>query len=214
VIGDTPLVAPGLTRTFSDEALAEAARRVHAAGGRIAVHCADREVIQGAINAGFDSLEHASFLQVDQLAEMAARGIAWVPTRSIEPGIRGLAREMRFPSVVVRQFDDGFDGQPAVLRAAVEAGVTVLAGTDAGMGPHGMIRHEVELLLEAGLSPDVALGAASWIARAWLGLPGIAEGAPADLVAYRDDPRGDPGILGRPALVMLDGAVLPEPRGQ
>ena len=68
VIGDTPLGADRLTRTFSDEAIAEAARRVHAAGGRIAVHCSVPEVIQDAIDAGFDSLEHASLLQADQLA--------------------------------------------------------------------------------------------------------------------------------------------------
>jgi len=41
------------------------------------------------------------------------------------------------------------------------------------MGPHGMIRHEVQLLLDAGLDPQVALGAASWTARRWLDLPGI-----------------------------------------
>jgi len=38
-----------------------------------------------------------------------------------------------------------------------------------------MIRHEVELLLEAGLAPEVALGAESWNARSWLGPPGIEE---------------------------------------
>ena len=64
----------------------------------------------------------------------------------------------------------------------------MLAGTDAGMGPHGLIRHEVELMIAAGLDAQTALGAASWTARRWLGLPGIEEGAPADLVAFREDP--------------------------
>jgi hypothetical protein len=41
-----------------------------------------------------------------------------------------------------------------------------------------MIRHEVDLLVAAGLEPEVALGAASWTARSWLGLPGIEEAAP------------------------------------
>ena len=40
VIGDTPVPGPGLSRTFSAAALAEAAARVHAVGGRIAIHCA------------------------------------------------------------------------------------------------------------------------------------------------------------------------------
>jgi imidazolonepropionase-like amidohydrolase len=209
VIGDTPLTGE-LTPTFSSDALEEAARRVHAAGGRIAVHCALPEVIQAAIDAGFDSLEHGSFLQSDQVAQVAARGIAWVPTRSIDAGIRQMTRELA-PPAVARGYADALDRQPDVLRAAAAAGVTILAGTDAGMGPHGMIRDEVQLLLDAGLSPELALGAASWTARRWLGLPLIEEGAPADLVAYRADPRGAPGELADPAVVVLDGQLI-QPR--
>lgn len=89
--------------------------------------------------------------------------------------------------------------------------MTILAGTDAGMGPHGMVRQEVELLVAADLSSDVALGAASWTARSFLGFPGIEEGAPADLVAFRDDPRADPVVLASPALTILDGKVIKVP---
>ena len=76
VIGDTPIPGPGLTRTFSASALAEAAARVHAVGGRIAIHCAIPDVIQDAIEAGFDSLEHGSFLRLDQVQDVAEREIA------------------------------------------------------------------------------------------------------------------------------------------
>ena len=171
------------------------------------------DVIQDAIEAGFDSLEHATFLRSDQIGPVAARGIAWVPTCSIGEGIRGLIREMGAPPEVVRMVDEGLDLQPRILREAVDAGVTVLAGTDAGMGPHGAIRGEIELLLEAGLEPGVALGAASWVARAFLGLPGIEEGAPADLVAFEGDPLQDHAALAHPRLVLLDGAVVQDPRG-
>jgi imidazolonepropionase-like amidohydrolase len=208
VIGDSPLGGPGLTRTYSAEALSEAARRVHAAGGRIAVHCSIPDVIQDAIDAGFDSLEHASFLQTDQIADAVRAGVAWVPTLSIDGAIRGMCRAMGFAENVVREVDAGLDRQPVVLREAAAAGLTVLAGTDAGMGPHGMVSREVLLMREAGLPADVALGAASWGARTWLGLPGIEEGAPADLVAYREDPRENAAALTSPALVMLDGVVV------
>ncbi|MGH2597569.1 MAG: hypothetical protein ACRDH7_16650 [Actinomycetota bacterium] len=43
-------------------------------------------MIEDAIDAGYDSLEHASFLGLDQVKDVAARGIAWVPTRSIDAG--------------------------------------------------------------------------------------------------------------------------------
>jgi len=90
--------------------------------------------------------------------------------------------------------------------------VTLLAGTDAGMGPHGLVRHEVEMLLAAGLDAQTALGAASWTARTWLGLPGIEEGAPADLVAFREDPREDASTLADPTLIVLDGRLIRDPR--
>ena len=211
VIGDSPIPGPGLQRTFGADALTEAAARVHAAGGRIAIHCGDPDVIGSAIEAGFDSLEHATALRPDQVAAAAARGIAWVPTCSIDPGIRGMVREMGWPAAQIGVVDGYLDGVPAVLREAADAGMTILAGTDAGMGPHGMVRHEVELLLAAGLAPEVAIGAASWTARSWLGLPGIEEGAPADLVAFREDPREVPSALAEPALVILDGRVVRGP---
>jgi imidazolonepropionase-like amidohydrolase len=115
---------------------------------------------------------------------------------------------MNWPAGAIAELDRGFDGQPDTIAAAVDAGVTILAGTDAGAVPHGKIREEISLLLEAGVPADVVLGAASWTARSFLGLPGIEEGAPADLVAYRDDPRTEVRALGSPVLRMLDGRLI------
>jgi hypothetical protein len=176
----------------------EVARRVHEAGGKVAVHCALPEVIQAALDAGVDSLEHASFLQADQVPTLAAAGIAWVPTCSINSAVR----QMLPPSTGAL-----LDRQADVLCAAADAGVTVLAGTDAGLGPHGLVREEIRLLREAGLSSGTALGAGSWTARRWLGLPGLEPAAPADLVAYREDPRERPDILAQPAVVILHGVL-------
>jgi imidazolonepropionase-like amidohydrolase len=212
VIGDTPLPGPSWERTYRPDALAEAAARVHAAGGRIAIHCGVPEVIQDAIDAGFDSLEHGSFLQPDQIAAAAERGIAWVPTRSIEAEVRGMMRDAGATPELLRDMEGRLDRQPEVLRLAAEAGITILAGTDAGMNPHGSIRHEIELLIQAGLSPEIALGAGSWTARAFLGLPSIEEGAPADLVAFREDPREDVSTLADPVLVILNGRLVRDPR--
>jgi imidazolonepropionase-like amidohydrolase len=213
VIGDTPFGEPGISRTFGRDALFAAAARVHELGGRIAIHCVDPEVIQDAIEAGFDSLEHGSYLRADQIAAAVQAGVAWTPTRSINAGLHEMAAEgFGWPNDVVASMDAQLDAQAAVLQAAAEAGVTILAGTDAGMGPHGAIAGEVRLLREAGLPPSVALGAASWVARSFLGLPGIEEGAPADLIAYRDDPLDAATDLAAPALVMLDGQLVRDPR--
>ncbi len=211
VIGDSMGAAPRLTRTFAQETLHELAARVHGLGGRIAIHCMHPDVIDDAIEAGFDSLEHGTSLRLDQVRPAAERGIAWVPTRSIDGLIREAIRDANYPSIEIDRVEGALARQPEVLQAAVEAGVTVLAGTDAPAIQHGEVRREVELLIEAGLSPIVAIGAASWTARSFLGMPGIEEGAPADLVAFRDDPREDPAALAATALTILDGVVIVGP---
>jgi imidazolonepropionase-like amidohydrolase len=213
VIGD--FIGPNgrLQANFSPETLTEAARRVHAAGARIAIHAMGLpEVVEAAIQAGFDSIEHGLALDSSQLAAMVAGGVAWVPTMTIfadrEP-IRALLASLGMPPGEAAALLAAIDRQPRMVGEAAAAGVLVLAGTDAGMGPHGRIGGEVRLLLEAGLTAEQALGAASWAARRFLGLPAIQEGGPADLVAYPDDPRAEPGVLTRPSLRILDGQLIP-----
>lgn len=211
VIGDWPDADGRMRPTFGADALARAAARVHAAGGRIAMHATAAETIDAAIAAGFDSIEHAVGLAPSHLTAMAAQGIALVPTLMTLVHLAanpGMLAGMGLGPEGVADALAAFARQPGMVRAAVEAGVPVLAGTDAGMGPHGLVREEVRHLLAAGLAPEAALAAASWSARAFLGLPSIDEGAPADLVVYPEDPRGAPDVLARPTLVVLAGRVI------
>ncbi len=83
----------------------------------------------------------------------------------------------------------------------------LLAGTDVAV-PHGEVRREIAELAACGIAPEDALAAGSWAARAYLGLPSIEEGAPADLVAYGRDPREDLGALADPVAIVLDGRIV------
>lgn len=181
---------------------------MHDAKGRIAIHATGAQTIEAAIEAGFDSIEHAIGLQDDHIAAMAQRKIALVPTLSILPMLPGVVAQWRLKRAAAEAMLGAVRRHPEMARRAAEAGVLVLAGTDAGMGPHGMVREEIGYLMDASFAQEMALAAGSWAARRFLGLPGIEEGAPADLVAYPDDPRGDAEVLGRPSLLILDGHVL------
>jgi imidazolonepropionase-like amidohydrolase len=89
--------------------------------------------------------------------------------------------------------------------------VTVLAGTDSvdrADAPHGQAAQEIRRLARAGVPAGAALGGGSWTARRWLGLPGLEEGAPADVVAYRADPRRELALLEEPSRVILRGRVI------
>jgi imidazolonepropionase-like amidohydrolase len=95
------------------------------------------------------------------------------------------------------------------VRAAYDAGVPVYVGTDAGGSlPHGLVAAEVAELVTAGIPPLQALSATTWAARAWLGRPGLTEGAPADFVVYDEDPRADVRVLAAPRRVVLNGKVV------
>ena len=95
------------------------------------------------------------------------------------------------------------------IRSAYDAGVPVYTGTDAGGSlPHGLIRDEIRALVGAGIPQPYVIAQASWNGRAWLGLPGLEEGALPDLVVYDEDPRTELGTLYAPRRTILRGAVV------
>ena len=211
VIGDWFGPDARLRPNFGSDALAETARRVHDAGGRVAVHSSQPELIDAAIDAGFDSLEHCTDLTEERVARIAERGITIVPTMVIYSDLVGFLHQFGAPQDEIARMASGLERAPAMIRLADETGVRVLAGTDAGMGPHGLVREEIRNLAQAGVATARAIGAGSWDARRFLGLPGIEEGAPADLVGFDRDPLEDLGVLANPQVVVLDGRLVRGP---
>lgn len=193
--------------TFPLEAYRAVADAVHLTGGRVTVHAQCPEVTEAAVEAGFDCVEHGMLADRALLERMAERGTALVPTLTIFSNIPGSAA--RRPPGPLRDFiTAGWDRHPAMVREAHEIGVHLLAGTDAAGRGYGTVAEEVRWLVEAGVPGHAALGAASWDARSYLGMPGLAEGAPADVVAYEEDPRADLTQLARPARVVARGRVV------
>jgi imidazolonepropionase-like amidohydrolase len=196
-----------LAPLWPDDVLAAAIDTAHASGARVTAHVFSGDAIPGLIAAGIDCIEHGTGLTDDTIAEMAARGTALVPTLiNVEtfPAIADQAGKYPAYAAHMRRLHAGAGD---TVRRALEAGVPVYAGTDAGGGiDHGRIADEVIALHRAGMPAADALGAASWTARAWLGRPnGLQLGGRADLVVYRSDPRADLSVLHEPALVMLRG---------
>jgi imidazolonepropionase-like amidohydrolase len=182
--------------SYSAEVLRGLVERVHAAGARVAAHtqwAGVREIVA----AGVDSIEHGCALDRDTLATMAARGVAWTPTLSafnspLPPDAR--------PDLVERR-GSVLDNYRAMIPAAHELGVPILAGTDTV----GTVVDEVRQLIAYGLAPVAALRAATTDARRFLGAAGLEDGASADVVTFDDDPRDDPDVLRRPAAIILRG---------
>ncbi|MGC5567411.1 amidohydrolase family protein [Streptomyces sp. FR-108] len=193
-------------RDAVEAAIAEA----HRLGARVTAHCFAEDSLRDLVEAGIDCVEHATGLTEDTIPLFAERGVAIVPTLVNIATFPHLADggETKFPrwSAHMRRLHERrYD----TVRAAYDAGIPVFVGTDAGGTlPHGLVAAEVAELVTAGIPPLEALSATAWGARAWLGRPGLEEGAPADLVVYEQDPRTDVRVLAAPRRVVLDGKVV------
>lgn len=196
--------AGDLRPVWSDRALARAVEVAHEHGARVTAHVFGEDAIPGLVAAGVDCLEHATGMTDDAIAEMAARGTALVPTLiNIEtfPGIAD--RAAKYPAYA-RHMRALHAGVGERVRAAIEAGVPVYAGSDAGGGiTHGRIVDEIIALHRVGLSATEAIGAASWRARSWLG-----QAANSDLLVYDEDPRTDLSVLRHPRYTLLRGRIV------
>jgi imidazolonepropionase-like amidohydrolase len=198
-----------LAPLWPDDVLTEAIKVAHEAGARVTAHVFSEDALPGLIAAGIDCVEHGTGLSAELITEMAARGTALVPTLiNIELFPEIAAGATKFPAYAdhMRALHAR---TPATIGAAIEAGVPVYAGTDAGGGiDHGRIVDEIIALHRAGMSREQALGAASWAARGWLGWSGIEDGSAADLLAFDSDPRGNLEILRTPKRILLRGRVI------
>jgi imidazolonepropionase-like amidohydrolase len=198
-----------LAPLWPDDVLAEAIKVAHEAGARVTAHVFGEEALPGLISAGIDCIEHGTGLTADTIELMASHGTALVPTLINIETFPGLAAGASKYPVYAGHMLDLYGRIRQTVGAALEAGIPVYAGTDAGGGiAHGRIVDEVVALHEMGMTTEDAIGAASWAARQWLGYRGIEEGAAADVIAYDEDPRTDLNALRRPSRIILRGRVI------
>ena len=200
-----------LAPSFPADTFAEAIAIAHANGAKVTAHCFGEAVLPGLIEAGIDCIEHGTGLSVDLIDSMVERGTALVPTvlqLNNFPDYAQAASE-KFPAYAEHMLDLHSRRRETIMSAH-EAGVAIYAGTDAGgvLG-HGNIAGEVLELADYGFAPVDALGAASWRARAWLGLDGLlSEGTTADFVVYERNPLEDLAVLHEPKQIVLRGRVV------
>ncbi|SDL33760.1 amidohydrolase family protein [Tessaracoccus oleiagri] len=198
-----------LAPSFPADVVARAIAVAHDEGARVTAHCFGEQSVAEIVRAGVDCIEHGTGLDEETIALMAEREVALVPT---------LINLDNFPDYAAQgeaKFPDYADHMRALherrhltIQKAIEAGVPVYAGTDAGtVVAHGRIVDEIDALADLG-GAEFALGAAAWRARDWLRADNLTEGASADLLLLDADPRNDLSTLRRPTHRILRGRVL------
>jgi imidazolonepropionase-like amidohydrolase len=196
-----------LAPLWPDDVLSEAIAVAHSGGARVTTHVFGEDALPGLLAAGVDCIEHGTGLTADTIAVMAERGVHLVPTVINIANFPSFADSAsRFPSYA-QHMRELYARNNEMIRMAVQAGVQVHAGTDAGgFVEHGRVADEVTAL--AGLmGPREAMLAASHKARDWLGLPGYTVGAAADLVIYPGDPATDLDMLRHPSVIIRAGTI-------
>jgi imidazolonepropionase-like amidohydrolase len=185
----------------------------HALGMRVAAHAHTEAGIEVALAEGVDSIEHGTLISADQAARAARAGITVAPTLLINERIaagRGASEEQagKARELVVQR--------DALLRAAADAGVDLVLGTDANGFHVGFGEEPEELRRMAavlGWSAERTLQAATARAADAIGRPDLGRlvpGAKADLVVVEGRPWEDLDAL-RPehvVAVISRGAVV------
>jgi imidazolonepropionase-like amidohydrolase len=163
-----------------------------AAGRFVMAHAQASDGIKNAVRAGIRSIEHGIYLDDEAIDLMLERGTWLVPTL-IAPiwVLESAAAGDRFSDASLRKAREGVEAHADSFGRAVDAGVKVAMGTDAGVGPHGENLRELPLMAAGGMTPPAVLQAATQEAARLLGvddeLGTIEEGKLADLVVVDGD---------------------------
>ena len=192
---------------FDDElrAVVEAA---HALDLKVGAHAHGTASIQAAIRAGVDSVDHSTWLDDETIDMYLEHETYMVRTGYLQEYFltRGRmsadAREQRIENKAKIEVE---------LRKAIQRGVNMAMGTDAGVMPHGDNAKELGYYVRMGMTPMQAIETATINAAALLGMEDeighLDVGMAADIIATDESPLDDIATLENVTFVMKDGVI-------
>jgi imidazolonepropionase-like amidohydrolase len=196
---------PGSHPTFSAEEMKLAVETARSAGVPIAVHANTAEGMRRAALAGVETIEHGGEGTPEVFKLMAERHVALCPTITAGAG----------PWPPANPDSPAATRKRASFKAALDAGVTILNGSDVGTFPHGDNARELEAMVQYGMPIVDALKSATSVAARVFHMENqigrVKEGLFADLAAFDGDPTKNISALRRVKFVMKSGTIYKQP---
>ena len=193
------------------EELTAVVEEAHARGLKVASHAHGTVGIRNAILAGVDTVEHASILDDETIALAKERGVFLsMDIYNTEYTLAEGEKNGVLPESIEKEKSIS-KIQRASFTAANKAGAKMVFGSDSGVYPHGDNPNQFSRMVQFGMTPIQAIGAATATAADALGKPGLLGcldvGCAADLVAVTGDPLKDISVLEKVDFIMKDGHV-------
>jgi len=203
---------------FTLEEMKAIVEEAHELGLKVAVHAHGAKGIASAIEAGVDSVEHASLITDESLKAAIRKGIFLSMDIYVSDFILGEGEAAGIlPESLEKEKIVG-KAQRERFQAAVKAGAKIAFGTDAGVYTHGLNARQFAYMVEWGMSPVEAIRAATLGNAELFGLDSeigsLTAGKRADIIAVDGDPLADIRQLEDVDFVMKDGAVFYDGLGE
>jgi len=188
------------------------------AGKPVAAHAHGGDGIRNALAAGVRSIEHGTFLDDAMIGTMVRDGTFLVPTLVATRAMIDAGTARGVPDYAVRKAEEIDPVRRKSFAEAVRHGVRIAMGTDAGtpFNPHGGNARELELMVEAGMTPAQALAASTVTAADLLGIDGevglVEHGFAADLLILARNPLDDPAAYRTDLAVVVQAGRPVKPK--
>jgi len=196
---------PGSRPTFSVDEMKLAVETAKSAGVPIAVHSNTAEGMRRAALAGVETIEHGGEGTPEVFKLMVEHHVALCPTITAGAG----------PWPPANPESPANQRKRASFKAALDAGVTIINGSDVGTFPHGENARELDAMVAYGMSATAAIKSATSVAARVLHMESqigtVKPGLYADLAAFDGDPTKDIAALHRVKFVMKNGVVYRTP---